>query len=1244
MAGTIRTIIDRSAPMLSPCRCAALTVLFGAAILWGGGPETPPESVVVPLQMAAKEMYELQALAVSPDGKTLAVGMWQQKTVTAYVQVFSLPGGKHLHTFEGKGGHVGGLTFAPDNTLLAAGIGGAVQRWEMPSGKALSPLKPSHQGLVARLQFTADGKNLVGLSRPTHVIVWNLATGAETGCYDCKLPFPANYGFLRQLHVDGDTATVTHEAQGMAKKIDLKTGQEIALLKSFLAKSCRAFSPDGQEAFSHYDGGSEPLLIAWDLARGKAVEVASCDRGVLALAAAGDGKLAAGFDDGTVRIWDRASRQALASFRAHLQSVTQLAFSPDGRTLVTGALPCEVKLWNLAKLPRPAPPAVKKDPGPKENQPPDKEQLALAGKARQVLKTHCYRCHGQDGAAEGGFNFVLDRDRLVESKRIVPGKTAQSRLYKRVAGEEMPPEDEKVRPSAEDIATLKQWITAGAPNWAGAPKARAPISLKEVAQAVEADRNRHDPKDHIYLRYLMITHLYNAGQAEDELQTVRLAIAKVINSVSGSERIAAPVPIDAAKTVLRIDLRDYQLRANDWTSQVEARHPYGLGVVLDPKKPVVKLPIRGDWFVFAASRPPMYHALVGTPWTAAELEKQLKVDVAGNIKSGRILRAAFNGSGISRNNRLIERHQAQPGYYWRSYDFAGSTGRQNLFAFPQGPAPGPKTFLHDGGEIIYQLPNGLQAYMLVDNRGNRLDKAPNTIVSDPKHPERVVQNGISCMSCHTGGLIEKADQIRPHIDKNPGAFPADEQKAILALYPPAEQFLAVLRQDADAFQKAAALTGFKAGTTEPIVVTALRFEAELDLRQAATELWLTPEALLGLLDDFPSLARPLGALRTEGGTIQRQVFIRYFPALVQYPHLAEYVAPSWDDARRDGGLQPPAREVPVAKGDPFLLSAFQDAAYKGKANTNYPPPAVDPSLTWVAASGDGKSVRVYDVHTGELLATLKSPATLSSLAFSPDGKLLASGSHDSCLRLWNWRAGELVREIKNPGPGLPIWALAFSADGTRLAATGFKNLTVGLWETATGKELHAFKGNLKVVNRVALSPDGKTLLSGDGGSHLAVWDLAGAKPGDKAGPAPRPRAVLNIAKDVLLGLAVSPDNKRFATSTVSGTIALWDLATCDQIGADRLTNHGQRKEWNHVHSLAYSPDGAYLASAHEDGTITLWSAATLRDLFTFQAHRDNTLRAVLFSPDGTRLVSSGCDGTVRVWDVPQILKAAAARE
>jgi tetratricopeptide (TPR) repeat protein/mono/diheme cytochrome c family protein len=553
----------------------------------------------------------------------------------------------------------------------------------------------------------------------------------------------------------------------------------------------------------------------------------------------------------------------------------------------------------------------------------------VAAKARAVLQTHCHRCHGLDGTNEGGLNFVLDRSRLVSRKKIVPGDAAKSRLFRRMTNSDdpMPPGGEKPRPGADEIALVRRWIDSGAADPNAVATGPNFITPDQMLLSIRADLESVPERDRRFTRYFTMTHLANAGLSADELQSYRHGLSKLINSLSRGRNVVVPKAIDAPGTIFRIDLRDYQWNERIWDT-VLAHNPYGVTTAADAANWLAETTgcrlsyVRADWFVAAASRPSLYHEVLQLPTTDAELEKELRVDVAENIRQERVARAGFNGSGVSRNNRLIERHESGNVVYWKSYDFTSNTARHNLFAHPLGPGDGPADFKQDGGEIIFNLPNGLQAYLLVDGQGRRIDKGPTAVVSDPRRPDRAVENGLSCMSCHAKGMIEKSDQVRDHAARNAGAFGKADHDSIRALYPPADKMTALMRQDARRFQEAVAKTGAPLTTTEPITALAQRFESELDLPLAAAEAGVRPESLLKALQHSPALARELGPLRVEGGTVQRQLFVDVFGDLVEELKLGTFLAPRNAAATR--AIR--RAEALLAKGDTAgALRAYEEA-------------------------------------------------------------------------------------------------------------------------------------------------------------------------------------------------------------------------------------------------------------------------------------------------------------------------------
>src|SRR5262249_38146102 len=159
----------------------------------------------------------------------------------------------------------------------------------------------------------------------------------------------------------------------------------------------------------------------------------------------------------------------------------------------------------------------------------------------------------------------------------------------------------------------------------------------------------------------------------------------------------------------------------------------------------------------------------------------------------------------------------------------GNTDRQNIFDHPLGPIPGQNSFEQAGGEIIFHLPNGLQGFMLVDGNGRRIDRAAVEIVSDPKRPDRVVEAGVSCMSCHAQGIVSKADQARAHVDKTPHAFARADADTVRSIYVPAHHFKALAEEDTKRYRQAVEKTGAAWSEPEPITSLTLRYEGEVDL-------------------------------------------------------------------------------------------------------------------------------------------------------------------------------------------------------------------------------------------------------------------------------------------------------------------------------------------------------------------------------------------------------------------------------
>ena len=388
------------------------------------------------------------------------------------------------------------------------------------------------------------------------------------------------------------------------------------------------------------------------------------------------------------------------------------------------------------------------------------------------------------------------------------------------------------------------------------------------------------PFDRPFARYFTMTHLYNAGETDEALGAYRRALSKLINSLSWGYEVIKPQPIDAVKTLFYIDLRDYEWDLNDSWGRIEEVYPYAFDYDAEvyatlQQETGSEVPfIHVDWFLATASLPPLYHDILGLPETDRELETRLEVNVARNLQDApgvRVGRAGFNESRVSQNNRVVERHRSRYGAYWKSYDFAGNVGNQNVFTHPL-------SFEHDGGEIIFNLPNGLQAYFLVTAAGTRLNEAPVNIVSNPAARDPVVRNGLSCIGCHTQGMKEFEDGVREVIlqQVNP---PYDKEQA-LRLYVEQADMEQLVAQDTQRFRTALEAAGGIFGGIEPVERLQQRFEEPLDAAHAAAAIGYTTSAFRQEIRSGTLQTFGLYPLLLDTGGVQRDTWTSQFPNVV----------------------------------------------------------------------------------------------------------------------------------------------------------------------------------------------------------------------------------------------------------------------------------------------------------------------------------------------------------------------------
>jgi WD40 repeat protein/type II secretory pathway predicted ATPase ExeA len=286
-------------------------------------------------------------------------------------------------------------------------------------------------------------------------------------------------------------------------------------------------------------------------------------------------------------------------------------------------------------------------------------------------------------------------------------------------------------------------------------------------------------------------------------------------------------------------------------------------------------------------------------------------------------------------------------------------------------------------------------------------------------------------------------------------------------------------------------------------------------------------------------------------------------------------------------------------------------------------------VTAVAFSADGRrlasgswdqTVKFWDVATGQGLSTIDSEIKgVEALAFSHDGHLLAAESSTNTVALWDAATGRAIRTLPGGEPlGLFlnaenwVYSIAFSPD-SRWLASGVDNKTVRLWEVRTGRPVHDLAGLRRSVICIAFSPDGRWLASGGGDKTIEIWEVATGQ---------EMRRLSGHKKDVY-AVAFSPDGRWLASASGDKSVKLWDATT----GREVHTLEGHRKP---VTSLAFSPDGRWLASGSWDTTIKIWDVVTGHEEQTLAGHTHHVYTVAVDS-SGRTLASGSEDGTIKLW-------------
>jgi WD40 repeat protein len=280
--------------------------------------------------------------------------------------------------------------------------------------------------------------------------------------------------------------------------------------------------------------------------------------------------------------------------------------------------------------------------------------------------------------------------------------------------------------------------------------------------------------------------------------------------------------------------------------------------------------------------------------------------------------------------------------------------------------------------------------------------------------------------------------------------------------------------------------------------------------------------------------------------------------------------------------------------------------------------AFSPDGAWLVSGSRDETVRCWDLRSHKTVQILEGYGRgVEALAINPDGDKILVGERDGHLYLWSLARGTLLQKYKQSAS---VTCVAFSPDGLTMAAgAGIEDKTIRLWDVASQKLVNQLRGHWNTVQSIAFSPDGQALVSGSSDYRVKLWDI----------PSGEVQAELEPYTNWIGSLAISPDNRLLVTGNQNQHLTLWDTLQAKEI-----------LSWNAhsapITGVAFSPDGQYLASGSWDKTVRLWEVATGKLLKNFAFHLD-FVQALAFSPDGKTLVSASWDHTLRTMELTKEL-------
>ena len=520
--------------------------------------------------------------------------------------------------------------------------------------------------------------------------------------------------------------------------------------------------------------------------------------------------------------------------------------------------------------------------------------------AENVLKSKCGYCHGAGltkEQAEAGMNFIDDIDKLVEAGKIIPMNSAGSKVIQRMVRKEMPPPGSNYDlVSDAEIQIVAAYID-NPRYWGGIPDSNCEdesqvIDFDQLYEDINLDLSGEDKDDRVFYRYVSLTNRFTAGVCAPALDGDRNAMVKMLNMLSIKAKVGKATPVNQTQTLYRIDLRDFDWDraiqvANEpfddvWEAIVDA-NPYAVPFVGDDADDAkadtgTDVPVMfADQMLNVATIGNLYYAIIDVDINqtlGTFISEKLGVNVQEDIENEDAIRAGTPKSTVTRQDRLVERHDlvARNGALWQSFDFEAGDANESIFVDPFG-------FTAGGSEAIFTLPNGMLAYIIAD-ADDRIVQDSDILLDTSQDNHRAITS-VSCSNCPAAGLIPVKDEVEAIARANARqiGLDNDEVEQLERIYLKPDAFAQQVKSDTETFyHRALQQANLPIQGGDPVGRVFVRFEDDVHLQDAAGDLGLTPDELadnIDLLDPVLAVLKPTKAAPSVG-QIDRDDFTAQF--------------------------------------------------------------------------------------------------------------------------------------------------------------------------------------------------------------------------------------------------------------------------------------------------------------------------------------------------------------------------------